>query len=345
MIWLDVTKSGRARHRSGLMRVTERLRQELGAAATPVAWDGWDRRMGPDDWWLTAELFDEHERPGFANFVRARAAGRIGAIFHDAIPLRWPHITWPQSVARHPLYMKRLAEFDRVWAVSEASRRDLTGFWRWQGVGARAEPRTVMLGADFDGAPRRGAMDARAEATDRPVLVGLGIVEPRKNQRFLLEVARSLWDEGLRFELHVVGRVNPHFGGPIRDALRRAARVYPCLHYHGAMDDAALARLLAGARAVVFPTIAEGCGLPLLEALWRGVPCVASDLAVLRENAEGGGCRLVAVNDAAAWRAALREVLVDEGVWRRLAAEAARRSLPRWRDTADALRKDLADAG
>ena len=45
---------------------------------------------------------------------------------------------WPQSVQRHPEYMKLLAGFDRTWAISEATRRDFTGFWRWQGVTPKA---------------------------------------------------------------------------------------------------------------------------------------------------------------------------------------------------------------
>src|ERR1019366_7898 len=109
------------------------LADGLGSAATEVRWPAWDRSAGADDWFLTGELFSEEERPGFTEFLAVHPC-RLAAIFHDAIPLRHPHITWPQSVARHPGYMKSLARFDRVWAVSEASRAELLGFWRWQGV-------------------------------------------------------------------------------------------------------------------------------------------------------------------------------------------------------------------
>ena len=68
------------------------------------------------------------------------------------------------------------------------------------------------------------------------------------------------------------------------------------------------------ARAAVFPTIAEGCGLPVIESLWRGVPCVCSDLPVLRENTAGGGCLTAAVNDPAGWARQVRAVLTDEAV-------------------------------
>jgi len=349
MIYYDTTKMGVARHRSGLMRLSSRIREELGSVVTEVAWDkdartfvmGRKRERVPfaaQDWLMTVEQFSEAERPGFRAFL-AQPPCRLAAMFHDAIPVRWPHITWPQSVQRHPEYMKMLAAFDRTWAISDATRRDFTGFWRWQGVAAKSTPAVIELGADFDSGNRvrRDPILPRG----RPALLCVGIVEPRKNQEFLLEVAEALWRDGLDFELHVVGRVNPHFGPPIVARMKVLQRREPRFRFHGAARDRELGRLYAAARAVAFPTLAEGCGLPLLEALWRGVPCVCSDLPVLRENADGGGCLVAAVNDAADWAAKLRTVLTDREVGMRLQREAMARTLPRWADTARALRKVL----
>ncbi len=97
---------------------------------------------------------------------------------------------------------------------------------------------------------------------------------------------------------------------------------------------------IARARASALPTLAEGCGLPLLESLWLGVPCLCSDLAALREQA-GGGCVPLPVGDRAAWKAALRRVLTDDPWRRELAAAAGARRLPTWAETAAALRQAL----
>ena len=349
MIFYDITKMGVAKQRSGLTRVSARLREEFGGTVTEVAWDGPRRGFvagkerspvvfTPADWLLTVELFSEAERPGFWDFA-THPPCRLAAMFHDAIPIRWPQITWPQSVQRHPEYVKMLASFDRVFAISEASRQDLTGFWRWQGLTPRAQVDLVELGADFDGG-NRVQRDPVIPNT-RPLLLCVGIVEPRKNQAFLLDVAEALWRAGVDFELHVVGRVNPHFGGPVADRMKALRQREPRFAFHAAAGDTTLGRLYATARAVVFPTIAEGCGLPLLEALWRGVPCVCSDLPVLRENADGGGCLLARVNDPADWTARLRTVLTDDTEIRRLQAAAMARTLPRWTETAAALRRGL----
>ena len=341
MIFYDVTKAGAGGHRSGLRRVSTRLGEELRGAATAVRWDkeGWcdaasGLRVEPaaGDWLLTGELFAEEERPGFTAWQAGRTC-RTAAIFHDAIPLQLPQITWPRSVARHPGYMKLLAGFDHVWAVSDTSRQDLLGYWRWLGLAQTPQLATLALGADFDGQPRR-PVHPGAE----PVLLCVGILEPRKNQDFLLDVCEALWGEGVEFTLHLVGRVNPHFGRPLRDRVKRLQRTQRGLRHHAKADDAMLGRLYAQARASVFPTRAEGCGLPLLESLWQGVPCVCSDLPVLRENAGGGGCVTVGLNDPAAWRETLRRILTDESWAAELATAAATRTLPTWKETAAAVR-------
>ncbi|MDI1320820.1 MAG: hypothetical protein PSW75_11615, partial [bacterium] len=164
MIYYDTTKMGAARHRSGLTRLTSRIMEELGGVVTPVAWDGQQLtfaagknraavKFAPVDWLLSVEQFSEAERPGFTEFV-SHPPCRLAAIFHDAIPVKFPHITWPQSVQRHPEYMKLLAGFDRGWAISEATKRDFEGFWRWQGTPQKTQVDVIELGADFDGSHR-----------------------------------------------------------------------------------------------------------------------------------------------------------------------------------------------
>jgi len=339
VIFYDVTKSAGTGHRSGLMRVNARLGEELGGAVTPVEWGTWDRSLGPGDWFLTTELFSEAERPGLGEFLR-RHPGRTAAIFFDAIPLKHPAITWPQSVARHPGYLKLLAGFARIWAISAASRDELLGIWQWMGLAPTPPVEVLTLGADFNRRPR---VARSASPTGTPVLLSIGILEPRKNQLFLLEVAEELWAEGSQFELHLVGRTNPRFSGPTLQRIKELGRRRP-LHYHAAASDAEVAGLYARARASVFPTRAEGCGLPVLESLWMGVPCVCSDLPVLLENTSGGGCLPLPLQDRAAWKAGLKRILTEDGLGRHLEGAAATRPLPTWAEAAQSLRRGLTGA-
>lgn len=356
MIAFDVTKASAAGHRSGLLRTSGRLLAELrtlapGAVGEVVwsardrAWRRWaDGRAGAlwtpsaEDRLFTPELFGEEERPGIAAWLASRPVP-AAAVYYDAIPLKHPAISWPQSVRRHPSFLKLLACFDRVFAISATSGDELLGWWRWAGMETRAVVETLALGADATGEPRATAPHPPSA---RPTVLCVGILEPRKRQTLLAEACTALWREGVDFELHFVGRVNPHFGRPIERALRAAARREARLRWHGALDDRALAALWSRAELVAVPSLAEGNGLPAIEALWRGVPVVCSDAPALREHAEGGGCMVVSGDDAAAWRAALRPLLRDPAQRAALAAAAVARELPTWRGAAQVVLRGLA---
>ena len=339
MILFDTTSASSWKHASGLARVSRRLQEELGARSRALSWPEIGAAAKKGDWILTPELFSDAERPGFARFLESRPCG-LAAIYHDSIPMKHPAITWPKSVERHPGYVKLLSRFDRVWAVSEASREELLGIWAWQGVANPPRVQVLPLGADWPDFPRaRGGAPVKGRVNK---IVATGILEPRKNQTVLLDACEALRGEGLEFELHLVGRVNPHFGKPIARRLKALMAGWPGLRHHATLGDAGLAALLRSARATAFPSIAEGCGLPLLESLWMGIPCLCSDIAPLRENAAGGGCLVVEGNSAPGWTDALRRILTDDTLHRRLLAEAGSRALPTWGEAAAIVATALA---
>ena len=76
------------------------------------------------------------------------------------------------------------------------------------------------------------------------------------------------------------------------------------------MPDAAMAALLRGARALLLPSLAEGFGLPLAEALALGVPVLCSDLPALRETG-GEVPEYLDPRDAASWRRAILDYAAD----------------------------------
>lgn len=128
-------------------------------------------------------------------------------------------------------------------------------------------------------------------------------LEPRKNLATLLDAhGRLASAEQSRLPLVVVGaagwgdvRLTDHplvRGGTVRLA--------------GYVTDAELAGLYRAARVMLYPSIYEGYGMPVIEALATGVPVVASDAASMPE-ALGGAGRLVAPRDVEGWTAALRE--------------------------------------
>jgi glycosyltransferase involved in cell wall biosynthesis len=221
--------------------------------------------------------------------------------------------------------MEMLGSFDRVFAVSQHSADELRYF---QPACRPAE--VLRLGADSRPSPRPQPPNRLPD----PVILCLGILEPRKNQTFLLDVCKSLWAGGLSFELHFVGRVNPHFGRPILRAINDARRRGCSVWHHEGIADAEVQALYQRTRCTAFPTLAEGCGLPILESLWQGLPVVCSDLPVLRENTGHGGCLCLSTDNIEYWKIPLAHLLTDDVRWQQLSRAAHACSLPTWQSTA-----------
>lgn len=341
----DVTKASRQRHKSGVLRVSSCLRRELAEALeerfVEVVWNERRRRFEPlsgagnfeptpDDLFVTAELFCEYERPGVEDFLRSRAC-RMYAIFHDAIPLRHPEFTWPHSVQRHPSYMKMLSLFSGVFAVSQHSAIALEEYWEWLGFEYSPSVKSLQLGADgvfrepaLARAPREGPLD---------ILI-LGIIETRKGQDLALDACERLWAAGQTFNLHVVGRANPYFGRELEKRMKRMEKSGLPIRVHGQIEDAELQALFGEIDLVLFPSRAEGCGLPALEALWQGLPVLSSGLAPVRETARFGGCRFFDTGCSADLERHLGNLLRDRDALAAMRREIRIDALPRWRETA-----------
>lgn len=358
MFYFDRTKTIKSRHSSGLTRVSHRLLEELqpllGEKLAEVWWDGRRRQFrlvkgresvepGPGDTLLTPELFDETLRPGFGEFLE-RTEASTAALFHDAIPLRHPEFTWPQSVARHPFYMKMLALFDKVLTVSASSGVDLAEYWDWLRLGKVPSLHTLRLGANFRG-DKRIYPAALKPWSERHQILCVGILEPRKNQSTALEALSFLWKQSFEGGVAIVGRVNPHFGEPIRKTIKALTKKGFPITYHGQVGDEELQALYRESRFTLFPSVAEGCGLPVLESLWSGVPVVANPIPSVRESATEGGCHFLDCNHPDILGEGLLQIWDDQALWERLDGEIAKRDLPTWGQTAQEALRILEESG
>lgn len=344
----DVTKASKQTHFSGVLRVSNCLRRELkkllGERLVEVVWS--DRKQSfkapsiggsfsveSDDILLTGELFSEFERPGIESFLCSGNC-RSYAIFHDAIPLRHPEFTWPHSVQRHPSYMKLLSKFDGVFGVSQHSSIVLEEYWEWLGYEYSPSVKSIQLGAD--GLFAESAAP-KSEMNDVLKVMMLGIIETRKGQDLAMDACSRLWDEGVEFELHVVGRANPYFGKDIEKRIRKMSKSGRPITLHGQLDDKALMELIGEVDLTLFASRTEGCGLPVLESLWRGVPVLASKLPPVRESSRFGGCRFFEVEDVDDLAKQLRKLVGDTNLLEKLRSGIQTTQLPRWSDTASEI--------
>jgi glycosyltransferase involved in cell wall biosynthesis len=234
---------------------------------------------------------------------------RTGAAFvpfvHDLIPLSHPEYARPPQVRRHAARVSTVAAMaDGVVVNSAATAAGLRAE-----LAARGLPAPAIAVAPLGIAARRDtlavAVAAAASAPDGPYFVCLGTIEPRKNHLLLLHLWRDL---AARFgdaapRLLLLGRRGWE-NENILDLLDRCAALRGLVRECGAPGDAVVASLLAGSRALLFPSFAEGYGLPLAEALALGVPALCSDLPALREVG-GAVPDYLDPLDGAAWRRAV----------------------------------------
>lgn len=268
----------------------------------------------------------------------AKVNGPRVALFHDAIALTHPELTPAGTVQRFPAYLQELTAFDGIAANSEASREALVGYWRWAGVKAPPPVVAIPLGIDAPGLPVRPP-----ENEDRPRVLCVGTIEGRKNHLALLEAAERLWSAGRDFELRLIGQPRPETAAPALarlESLRVARRPIIAL---GPLDDAALEREWARCVFSVYPSVAEGFGLPVWESVLRARPCVCSGAGALGEAARGGGCLTVDTRDPAALADAMGRLLEDQALRHRLVSEAVARPVRTWLDYLGDLREWLAD--
>lgn len=245
-------------------------REAIGTAAAfdPAAIRALLRRPGADVY-----LNVGHANLDLPTMRGAAAAGLATAVLlHDLIPLENAAFASATAPERARATLQAALGADLVVCNSSDTRE------RLRRAGGGLLPQTVVapLGIDVPSRPARRA--------DGVGFVCLGTIEPRKNHALLLDVWARLWsiygDASPR--LHIIGR-----RGWRSEALFRRLDTEPFMGRsvieHGPLTDQAAVRLLAAATALLFPSRAEGFGLPLGEALALGVPVIASDLPALRE--------------------------------------------------------------
>ena len=177
----------------------------------------------------------------------------------------------------------------------------------------------------------------------KPYVLMVGTVEPRKNVLFAARVVNHLRERGRDLRLVVVGRQGWSGKGEIeslRDLERRGAVVWP-----GYVTDPRRDALYAGASALLMPSIYEGFGMPLVEAMAAGVPCLCSAIPAFAEVA-GDAAVMLDPTRPEEWEAALADLLDSPDSSEKLrSAGLARAATYSAERTAEAFARALAQRG
>jgi glycosyltransferase involved in cell wall biosynthesis len=249
---------------------------------------------------------------------------------HDTIADDLPELTFPRRRGRLLWALKqRLAmrTATRLFTVSEAARAAIT---RRSGVPSERLP--IVSEAPDPAFSVQDPVEIRLVLTrlglevGNPFLLYAGGISPHKNIETLLEAyARVIADRAPVPPLVLVGDLERESYLSAADSVRRRIdelRIGPHVILPGFVSDRELACLYSAATAVALPSLAEGFGLPAVEAARCGAPVVLSDLPAHRESLGNGGLYF-APRDTAALAAALNSMLDDPSARNALAAQGS----------------------
>ncbi|MBI1247009.1 glycosyltransferase [bacterium] len=243
----------------------------------------------PDSWWdLSDQMF-----PAIEN-VRSNGA-LVGAMVHDLIPIRHPEFFDEELRDTFNNWAQRLVRsVDFFVGDAQAAEDDLWRYIQEQNAPlGKSQVGHVRLGCDIG--PRKVADASRASTDVRrlfdspesaPYLM-VSTIEIRKNHNYLIDAFEHLWAQNHDVSLVLVGRI----GWKCDDVVERIVN-HPesgkRLHLLSNVDDKTLNYIYQNSKAFIFPSKAEGFGLPIVEAQHHGLHVFASDIPIFREVAGAG---------------------------------------------------------
>lgn len=264
------------------------------------------------------------------SWLRRRADVKPAFMLHDVIPLEFPEYVPPFEVRQFRKIVANAAGFAAgLITTTEAAGRSVRSAVRDAGRESIAQISIPLPASDrfLDGADSTAAPPCPTPA----YFVCCGSIEPRKNHLLLLHVWRALAERhGPETPKLVLVGSRWRAGDAVTAMLDRCAALSDCVCEAPGLPTPVLRRLLAGARASLMPSFAEGFGLPIAEGLAVGTPVIASDLGAHRE-AGGPYATYISPLDGGAWLAAIERLLVEEIANEERARLGSYRAL-RWSD-------------
>jgi glycosyltransferase involved in cell wall biosynthesis len=220
------------------------------------------------------------DKPGFGDWIK-HAYVRPVYMVHDLIPITHPEYCRDGEAAKHRLRIRTMLETgSAIIGNSQATLDVLNSF-----ACSESLPALPQIPCWLGSIPLISMPDALPRS-ERPYFVILGTIEGRKNHLLLLNIWAELVRELGQFapQLRIIGQ-----RGWEADQVFATLDRAPMLKGHvveiNDCTDTELADHLFHARALLFPSMAEGYGLPLVEALGAGIPVIASNISVFREIA------------------------------------------------------------
>ncbi|MCE7885810.1 MAG: glycosyltransferase family 1 protein [Actinobacteria bacterium ATB1] len=288
----------------------------------PLLYDAWHLLRFPPTPWLARGLAGVDLVHATSVAVPPRGRRPLVVTVHDVAPVLHPETFPRRGVRFHRQGLYAAERADLVITVSEAAAaeiRENTGI-------DPGRIRVVPNGVEAVEVAASTVTSVRSHhgLSERPYVLWVGTIEPRKNVGTLVSAfAQLVAEKGFDHDLVLVGP-----GGWLDSGLVASCDVETLgrrLHLIGQVGHADLHALYAGADLVAVPSLHEGFGLPVLEAMAHGTPVAHSAIPALDEVAGSAG-RRIPPTDTDAWRDAIGALLSEPDKMAQLAKAGMRRS-------------------
>ena len=246
-------------------------------------------------------------------------------MIHDVIPLSHAQYVEPASHRRHRTVLDHTARHAHLVIVpSHAAGGDVRV--ELQRRSARDIPIHAAPLPITDNFIEAGLGQRPAPLLDTPYFVVCGALEPRKNHAVVFAAWRALAAEaGERTPILFVAGSRGSLSGSISVELDALVASGLPVRWLDGLSTPGLIRLIQGARALLMPSLVEGFGLPVAEALALGTPALVSDIPAHREAGSDGACYLPP-GDSGAWVDAISSLTFDDAAF--AAAQARAQATP-----------------
>ncbi|MDP9112143.1 MAG: glycosyltransferase family 4 protein [Acidobacteriota bacterium] len=259
-----------------------------------------------------------------SNLVRSLPSNAVAitATLHDLTTWTMPEMHTPGNIAADQAFAQTvLSKASRLIAVSEHTRQDAIKVLRFPSDRIDVIHHGVP-DAYFRATPQGAEIVAEKYRLERPYILFCATIEPRKNLDLLLDayalLAPSLKDT---FDLVVAGM--PGWGS--QATLERLKHSNSGVRYVGYVAESEMPGLTRGATVFVYPSLYEGFGLPLAQAMAAGVAAITSGVSSMPEIA-GDGALLVDPKSTGELRAAMARLLLSPSERESLAVKARRQA-------------------
>jgi alpha-1,2-rhamnosyltransferase len=272
------------------------VRRKIYRSCRPVQFRPGDLVLLPDAYWV-----NRLRSSVWPAAAQAREQGALVAtVLYDLIPLTHPEFVGLKRRDSFLDYLKKAAtNSDLLVAISDTVRDQVADY-----LPTIAGPtdsfcqdiRSFQLGAELQSASGH-VREKLIELFTGPCTpyIMVATFDPRKNHSYLLDAFDSLWQQRPDLRLCLIGRVGSRCDEVIARMQSHPGLNRQLFHFDD-LSDAELQHCYRGARGVVFPSIVEGFGLPIVESLWFGKKTFVSDTPIHREVGREA-CTYFSLND------------------------------------------------